>query len=392
MNIEENLSGQSSINEDSFEIELNHGDNIIGINMEISNRIHLIDLMLNALQITYRGKIPVILKRIHFTLLNDGSPLHELVLKERLLEEEICGVYQYITSNKDNPNHLKVVFGSDNFFKIRQLTSEINLESGQSIGIINKHFSLQTGEKVDALEISVLGKTLDDKFLYSSQVFKYNVYKNRQKLLFPLGGTWLSCNNFDYIYAHRRCWSQEFALDFVQLSIDGKLFKGQEPGLNENWACYGQDVYAPADGVVVDIVDGIPDNPGGFASRLPGNQLEEIYKQRGFKAVMAGNYIVLDHGQAEFSFLAHLQPFSLTVELNDKVKAGQLLGRIGNSGNSDAAHLHFQLMNGPDFLTAKGLPMVFNNLTDISGAPVSFIYPNNSIISTSGEKKPKKNS
>ncbi|MBN2542724.1 M23 family metallopeptidase [bacterium] len=375
-------SGALLEEQDPFVIDINHGDEIIAVDIEIGSKTHLIDLMLNALVITYTGEMPVFLKRIHFTFMENGNPLYEAVLKEKLLKDEIDGLFAYINDNKTNKNHLVTVFGSDSFFPKNKLTSETDMEANQSVGIMNQHFSFQSGCAADTLEISVFAKSLDEKFLYSSKRFSIIKYENKQKLLFPLRGTWLVCNNFDYFLAHRRCWSQEFAIDLIQIKSGGKMFSNIEAECNEDWVCYGQKVLAPADGVVVDIVDAVPENPGGLCSRLSREEWKDVYKNRGYKAAIAGNYIVLDHENGEFSFLAHLMPESLTVDLNERVKKGQVIARIGNSGNSDAAHLHYQLMDGPDFLKAKGLPILFENLTDISGAEIPFIYPNNSIVTT----------
>ena len=69
-----------------------------------------------------------------------------------------------------------------------------------------------------------------------------------------------------------------------------------------------------------------------------------------------GNYLILDLGGERFALYAHLQPGSLKVKLGDHVSAGQALARLGNSGNSDAPHLHFQLTNGNSPLGSEGIP------------------------------------
>ena len=72
-----------------------------------------------------------------------------------------------------------------------------------------------------------------------------------------------------------------------------------------------------------------------------------------------GNHVILDHRNGEFSVLAHLHQGSLTVKTGDRVKAGQVLGTCGNSGNSSEPHLHYHLQNSPEFKTGAGLPAQF---------------------------------
>jgi len=72
-----------------------------------------------------------------------------------------------------------------------------------------------------------------------------------------------------------------------------------------------------------------------------------------------GNGVVIDHGNGEFSLIAHLQPKTQHFKVGDKVKAGDVLGKCGNSGNTSEPHLHYHLQDGPDITTAEGLPAVF---------------------------------
>ena len=92
-------------------------------------------------------------------------------------------------------------------------------------------------------------------------------------------------------------------------------------------------------------VDGLPDQAIGASDREQP----------------AGNHVVLDLGDGEFAFLAHLRQHSVTVKQRDKVAPGQVLGRCGNSGNSSEPHLHVHLQTTPDLATGEGPPAFFEN-------------------------------
>ena len=171
----------------------------------------------------------------------------------------------------------------------------------------------------------------------------------------PLRGDhWFSANGPSNSSGHRRALipidghaaiAQRFAIDWVRLRDDGKTFQGDEKD-NKNYLAYGNDALAVADGVVSEVKDGIPENIPGENSRAVPITLETV----------GGNHVILDIGAGCFAFYAHLQPGSLRVKLGDKVRRGQVVGLVGNSGNSTEPHLHFHIENGSSPLGAEGLP------------------------------------
>jgi len=171
----------------------------------------------------------------------------------------------------------------------------------------------------------------------------------------PLRGDhWLAGNGPSNTSGHRRAMipidghaaiAQRFAIDWVRLRDDGKTFHDDEKD-NKNYLAYGNDALAVADGIVTEVKDGIPENVPGINSRAVPITLETV----------GGNHVILDIGGGHFAFYAHLQPGSLRVKLGDKVRRGQVLGLVGNSGNSTEPHLHFHIENGSSPLGAEGLP------------------------------------
>jgi murein DD-endopeptidase MepM/ murein hydrolase activator NlpD len=77
---------------------------------------------------------------------------------------------------------------------------------------------------------------------------------------------------------------------------------------------------------------------------------------------ITGNYVLIDHGNREYSLYAHMQPGSVRVRTGDNVQAGALLGKLGSSGNSTEPHLHFQVCSGSSALQCNGVPVTFSNI------------------------------
>ncbi|MBV8632555.1 MAG: M23 family metallopeptidase [Silvibacterium sp.] len=99
-----------------------------------------------------------------------------------------------------------------------------------------------------------------------------------------------------------------------------------------------------ANAVVAQAIDGLPEQkPGKYPANIPINQAD-------------GNSVILDLGQGRYCMYAHMQPGSVRVHRGDRVKRGQVIGLVGDSGNSVAPHLHFQVMDRPSSLAAIGLP------------------------------------
>ncbi|MGH9703198.1 MAG: M23 family metallopeptidase, partial [Candidatus Acidiferrales bacterium] len=147
--------------------------------------------------------------------------------------------------------------------------------------------------------------------------------------------------------------NEAFAVDWIQIDSEGKAFKGDGAVL-KNWFDYGADVLAAGSGTVVEAMDGIPDTDIG---KLP---------DRSRLSAIGGNHVTIDMGDGHFAMYAHLIPGSVVVHAGDRVARGQKLGLLGNSGNSDAPHLHFQLMDRPGSLEGTSLPFVFESL-DLQG-------------------------
>jgi murein DD-endopeptidase len=147
-----------------------------------------------------------------------------------------------------------------------------------------------------------------------------------------------------------------FAIDWVKLADDATRARGDTTSI-ANWHGYGAEVLAVADGIVAEALDDIAESPTLSASEGP-LALETV----------SGNSVTLDLGGGRYAFYEHLKHGSITVKRGDRVRSGQVIGLLGNSGGSSSGpHLHFHVADASNELAAEGLPYVFRNF-DVVGA------------------------
>lgn len=144
----------------------------------------------------------------------------------------------------------------------------------------------------------------------------------------PVIGEWTVSQAYDGEHTHKGEWAH--AIDLIMLGNDGRQFRGEGLVLRD-YFCYEKPVVAPADGIIADVTDGIPDNPVG------DNNIQRNW----------GNSVVIKHDEHLFSQVSHLKPGSIRVKKGETVKKGDVVGLCGNSGRSPYPHLHFQLQKTP---------------------------------------------
>jgi hypothetical protein len=146
---------------------------------------------------------------------------------------------------------------------------------------------------------------------------------------------------------------ETFAVDWGRVR-NGRLFDGDGKKVEQFYG-FGEDVLAVADGLVVSVHDGMPDQTP-FALMVPKS-----------KADYGGNNLMLEIAPNIFAWYAHLRQGSITVKAGDAVKAGAPIAKLGNTGPSEGPHLHLGLLNKPDPLAGRSLPFVFESFT-LAGA------------------------
>ena len=157
--------------------------------------------------------------------------------------------------------------------------------------------------------------------------------------------------------------SQRFATDWMKVDSSNLRLYSNEGETNDNFYCYGAEVLAVASGTVKNVLDGLPEGPPGTNRPVP------MTSQNAF-----GNSVVIEFDDGRYGAYCHLKPGSVSVAANQRVTPGQVIGRLGNSGNSDCPHLHFHVCNAPEPLFSEGLPFSFASY-QLLGTYTNLFFP-----------------
>lgn len=201
---------------------------------------------------------------------------------------------------------------------------------------VKTEFSFDGNGRIYEFSVAALPKQAPMKFLN---------YRTKTRLRLPFSGLWYVAAGGRNINTNHHAVSadQRFAFDFL-IKKEGFTFH-DDGRRNEDYFCYDNEIVSPGSGIIIEVVNNIHENrPGEFSN-----------------AHAAGNYIIINHENGEYSILAHLRKGSIAVQPGDKVEAGQFLGRCGNSGHAIQAHLHYHLQNGPVLFKGEGLPVQFES-------------------------------
>jgi Peptidase family M23 len=218
--------------------------------------------------------------------------------------------------------------------------------------------------RADAVEFRFHFKRPDGASASATHSIAIADYTQKTHLRLPFSGTWAVNAGNDLSTGHRRSGLNgltSYGWDFVKLGPDGMPFRtnGKTP---EDFYTYGEPALAAADGTVVEMRNDI--GPYGVG-KAPS---ADVLRKDG--DIFAGNLVTLDHGNGEYSLTCHMLAGSVAVRVGDRVRAGQVLGRVGTSGFAGVPHIHFNLITAPKWLQAKGLPSLFSDFDRVrTGAP-----------------------
>ena len=171
--------------------------------------------------------------------------------------------------------------------------------------------------------------------------------RNTSKLKLPFKGEWTVYWGGDTkeLNYHVESQAQKNAFDIMITDGNGSTHKS-DGKTNEDYYAFGKEIFAPCDGEIVLVVDGVKDNKVGEMNTFN----------------VGGNMAILRTVQNEYLVFCHFKHQSLKVKEGQQIKQGQLLGLCGNSGNSSEAHLHFHIQNVEDMNNATGIKCYFDKL------------------------------
>lgn len=256
-------------------------------------------------------------------------------------------------------------------------------EPDVKIDLYNPFFLFSKELSIDHLRymFTFYDKKNQKEYYYGNINVKPLYYGQKVKFSLPLKGIMTIMDGHDY-YSHHRRFSMNmvrkvtknqfysnfsrYGLDFVVIGKDGNLRKmnDEEKEMNydfhftniKKFYTHETDVYAPAEGTVYEIENDLEDlynENFNLNSAVKRERMKEI----------AGNYVIIKHNEEEYSHLFHLLKGSVCVNPGEKIDRGQKVGKVGFSGASTVySHLHFGLMDGPDFLRDNALPVKFSDV------------------------------
>jgi murein DD-endopeptidase MepM/ murein hydrolase activator NlpD len=330
----------------------------------LESRRDLQSLMLQNVAVINHGEAPFKIHHIEIELLQSGE-----VLDSKKLNGNIIQRFAERGAKMQEAGVLKQIAfqfcGNDLIAPSVKLAGP-TLNRNQALLVTQQVFAFRDAR--DSLRVKVDGnsggKTKEvSRTLPIKSEFAKNTY------IFPLRGVSYAGWGASFHTGHRWAIPEEFALDIARLGGDGLSHKSDGKRFEDYYA-YSTDVLAACDGTVVEAANDQPEDPTAmqrpdesqeaYFARLQKEQAGRLAK--GMTSV-TGNYVMIDHGKSEYSFYAHLQPGSVRVHKGDRVKAGDVVGKLGSSGNSTEPHLHFHVCDNDDPLMSAGIPVNFSNVT-----------------------------
>ena len=266
------------------------------------------------------------------------------------------------------------------------------IKPGETISIYNPFHTFTPDVTVSSLKYGFFFNYADDQkqkdnnarrlpMDFDASVIKVivpQVYVAKNKYYLPLKGKIIVRDGHDFYSDNRREGaetanakvetllannSNRYAYDLMSIDASGSMYHGT-PFKKENWYVFGKPVYVPSEGKVLEVQNDIPDND------FNGKFIQQPKLTPGTDPKGLGNYIIIDHGNGEYSVMQHLKHGSISVRAGELVKGGQQIATVGFSGSAVYPSLHYTIINNPNQLAAEGVPSYFNDYKLYRGAVI----------------------
>lgn len=208
---------------------------------------------------------------------------------------------------------------------------------------------------IDSAEVQLT--VADSKGRQAKQRLKIPIqyYQQKTPLSIPFHGLGVVGQDWITNGGHGGWWNQ-FALDLRGLD-QNYAEQLNDAGENVSAAGWGREILSPAAGTVIYHRNDVPDNPH------PGEpDLKAIATLPNPAMTYAGNCVIIDHSNSEYSVMMHMRQGSVAVKAGQQIAANQVVGKLGNSGDAFGPHLHYQLQSGPRLFVDQSLPFKFKNI------------------------------
>lgn len=300
---------------------------------------------------------------VHFR--RNGETLWEETYPRAYLEkmEWIEGAIEYTTDYFMK----NIEFVDNNMSSIEKMTGP-DIPAGSAISLVRFQAARPFFARIDEIQFNFLFQDSTGTRFQAEHQVPIQEWDQKVHLRLPFEGVWIANNGNDLTTGHRRTGLNgltTYAWDLMKIGENGRTYRtdGKTP---EDYYTYNEPVLAAGDGVVTHVRNDIEEY--GIGETPPRKRLEEDGD------VFAGNLVIIDHGNGEFTLTCHMLAGTVTVKVGDRVKTGQLIGRAGNSGVSQIPHIHFNMMDRADWLQARGIPSLFSNFEQIrSGGSVLLV-------------------
>lgn len=221
---------------------------------------------------------------------------------------------------------------------------------------LHLYFRCPQALEIDSADIRVEAADATGRRTQQMLRIPIHYYQQKTALIFPFRGRGHVGQDWVTNGGHGGGILTDFAVDVIGLD---ERYAPQTDEADENASAvgWGRDILAPARGTVIYARNDVPDNAH------TGAEDSDAYSALP-EPVMAylGNSVIIDHGNSEYSVLAHMRRGSVRATVGEQVSAGQVIGALGNSGNSYGPHLHYQLNSGPRLFHDQSLPFRFENI------------------------------